>query len=841
MELADRPCEAFDPPAQRAKLRAQVLQLQPLEQHAAQFVAGAEELGRSLGNTGLDPHYVRALLSEEEATRLNVDDTFLQLGDFAENLQHQVQSLVVEPLREYGANLAEARRQAAKFDDESAELDAATLKYLSLSRESPLETRAVAQQDLSDRVAQTALQLFDTQMALKDGCGSQRCVPQRALGELLVAQLAYHQSCTRLLSGIMPQVSALLEEAEERRRAIKEEQPADARLRSFLPRPQLRDEGSTLAEGWLLKGTFSLASDMNAVQGHLNRMKTMNKRWFVLCTDGKLYYYKSPEDAKTAKVPIDMNLVASVGAVNGPLEFELRVGARALRLKAESPAERERWMGALSAYLASHEEERAAAAAVNLERFVPQGRGVRDLDMTGSPSGGAGAETRLELSGWVHRSEGGRWRKWWCDVDDGVLTLSLYETLRICERPAGVQRMPSSTRGGGRSTPDPSQQPPAKYDPARGAYRSTTKGEALDAAAPPPFRTAQVSSVPLSTATVREARGMSAPFCFELISPQGSILLQALSQEEVSLWTSVIQNNTARLLGTHMERRASIDLVDTPLGAVRGAAGNRHCADCGADDPTWASINLGVVLCTRCAGAHRQLGVHISKVRSLDLDVKEWSEPLLALMKGLGNECQNRVWQAQLPASQRLASADVDERRRLFVTQKWASRAFVVPPDLRDAAAPHALHAAAAADDVAAAAACLAYGDAVDAPLPDADAAAAAGGADASMAPRRTAAHVAAAEGSLATLELLLQNGASVDAVDADGRTPLHLAVVAGEGGAVAQLLTRRANISQPDGGGQTPMGLAAAAGADDLHGAMLAHKLAEDEKIMRQQVDMGD
>ena len=181
---------------------------------------------------------------------------------------------------------------------------------------------------------------------------------------------------------------------------------------------------------------------------------------------------------------------------------------------------------------------------------------------------------------------------------------------------------------------------------------------------------------------------MSAPFCFELISPQGSILLQALSQEEVSLWTSVIQNNTARLLGTHMERRASIDLVDTPLGAVRGAAGNRHCADCGADDPTWASINLGVVLCTRCAGAHRQLGVHISKVRSLDLDVKEWSDPLLALMKGLGNECQNRVWQAQLPASQRLAAADVDERRRLFVTQKWASRAFVVPPDLRDAAAP---------------------------------------------------------------------------------------------------------------------------------------------------------
>jgi hypothetical protein len=48
------------------------------------------------------------------------------------------------------------------------------------------------------------------------------------------------------------------------------------------------------------------------------------------------------------------------------------------------------------------------------------------------------------------------------------------------------------------------------------------------------------------------------------------------------------------------------------------AAGNAACADCGAASPapSWASINLGVVLCLPCAGVHRQLGVHISKVRS---------------------------------------------------------------------------------------------------------------------------------------------------------------------------------------------------------------------------------
>ena len=879
-----------DSPQLRAELRARLQQVRQLESSVSAFAVGVAELSTSLSNTGLDPEYVKDLLSPTELGALHVGDTFTQLGDFAENLQHQLSRLVVDPLREYAAACGAAARQAKAFDDESEALDAAHAKYLSLSKDSPIETRVYAHQELCDRAAGASLSLFDAKAALREGCAGQRVVPQRAVCELLVAQLAYHQSCTRLLTSVMPRASELLAAAEGRKARLDDEQARVELERAAMPRPQVRD-GGTIKEGWMYKGTFALSHQSHHHHGvkQLSRLKPWNKRWFVLCDDGKLYYYKGREDAQQAKVPVDMNLLTAVTAVNGPLEFELRVGERTLRLKATEPAERAAWMEALNGYLNAHTAEREAAAAANRKRYMEQGRGIRDV---GEGRNRSGSQSRTAIEGWLYRQDADmmrRWRKWWCEVEGGELVVTSYDTLKITDklpeprdRPSPVPVARANSQGGSRPARDASTSPAAAPPPAAAAAATSTHSAAASAPPPPPDdddddddddallppidaplgRVSGCARVPLATATVREARNLGVPYAFEVISPQLTLTLQSQSQEEMSAWVEVIQNATARELGCNRVQRMSISISQsTVFGRLRLVAGNQRCADCADANPAWASINMGVLVCLACAGVHRQLGTHITKVRSLELDTKEWSVPLVAVMSGLGNAAVNRLWQPGIGGGAEggagvggaeggagggagaagcgpLSKASSSAERERHIRFKYEARGFIQPGD---APPPVALHAAALADDVLAAARSLARSAAdVDAPAPteacdewSAEAAEVHGG--------RSALQVAAAEGSETVLELLLQNLArspgGVDATDPKGKTALKLAVEAGEAGCVGQLVTRGANISAADGSDQTPMQAAAELGHDEIVEVMLQYKLAQDEKLLRQVV----
>lgn len=82
---------------------------------------------------------------------------------------------------------------------------------------------------------------------------------------------------------------------------------------------------------------------------------------------------------------------------------------------------------------------------------------------------------------------------------------------------------------------------------------------------------------------------------------------------------------------------------------VNADSNNRFCADCHSKNPRWASTNLGIFLCIKCAGIHRHIGTHITKVKSTTLDC--WEERQIMVMKRVGNTLAATVWEATLPSS----------------------------------------------------------------------------------------------------------------------------------------------------------------------------------------------
>ncbi|XP_026329178.1 ARF GTPase-activating protein GIT2 isoform X1 [Hyposmocoma kahamanoa] len=70
------------------------------------------------------------------------------------------------------------------------------------------------------------------------------------------------------------------------------------------------------------------------------------------------------------------------------------------------------------------------------------------------------------------------------------------------------------------------------------------------------------------------------------------------------------------------------------------------CADCGASDPSWASINRGLLLCAECCSVHRSMGRHISHIKSLRQGT--WPPSLLAMVQALTAQNANSIWEHSL-------------------------------------------------------------------------------------------------------------------------------------------------------------------------------------------------
>lgn len=234
-----------------------------------------------------------------------------------------------------------------------------------------------------------------------------------------------------------------------------------------------------------------------------------------------------------------------------------------------------------------------------------------------------------------------------------------------------------------------------------------------------------------------------------------------VSAIEQQILSSLQGNESSKAKG----RMNSIADSATSIQAIRtNVPGNSHCADCDTPQPDWASLNLGTLICIECSGIHRNLGSHISRVRSLDLD--DWPPEHVAVMMALGNMASNCIWEGHAARSGYAKPgphSSRDEKER-WIRAKYEQREFLAPLPSSSGPTAQQLRDAVCRGDVRQVALLLAHAaphqhELVNAPTSARDS--------------RTPLHMAAALGKLAMVQLLLWNNANAKAVDSEGRTPL--------------------------------------------------------------------
>jgi Arf-GAP/coiled-coil/ANK repeat/PH domain-containing protein len=319
-----------------------------------------------------------------------------------------------------------------------------------------------------------------------------------------------------------------------------------------------------------------------------------------------------------------------------------------------------------------------------------------------------------------------------------------------------------------------------------------------------------IGELPLLFCTAR-AHDDPKEHVFEIVSREKSLLLQAENKDDLMSWMAVFQNAVTQGLNVLDKRSAGAGAAanDDPLtnpdstyNRVRAfSAANTLCADCGVADPTWASISHGVTLCIACSGAHRFLGVVISKVRSLTLDV--WEPVTVNLMAKLGNELVNEVLEKKLAATKKLITpASARPEREAFIAAKYRDHAFLGGGSRVDRDDPsRALFDAAEAADFVKLVRCRAAGG------------------DLNYAPNKHGSllHGAVARNQLEVIEWALLNGAQTSLKnDVHGDTPLHVAARSDARVDALGLLVRRgAALDATNAAGLTPLDLATKEGAD--------------------------
>ncbi|GAV60185.1 PH domain-containing protein/ArfGap domain-containing protein/BAR domain-containing protein/Ank_2 domain-containing protein [Cephalotus follicularis] len=325
--------------------------------------------------------------------------------------------------------------------------------------------------------------------------------------------------------------------------------------------------------------------------------------------------------------------------------------------------------------------------------------------------------------------------------------------------------------------------------------------------------------------------------------------------------------------GNYLQLSRGLQLPDynlkceKPIDVLRRVCGNELCADCGQPEPDWASLNLGILICIECSGVHRNLGVHISKVRSLTLDVKVWEQSVLTLFQSLGNTYANSIWEELLHLGSTLPNDNMpvafckSEKEKQFLMRKpshddpisvkekfihakYEEKAFVhkrkdnmhllsvaeqiwesVRTNDKKAVYRHivcseadvnAVHGQAAISDIFE----KSSSSYLDSSKNNEDHLIKEYSDGCSLL------HLACLNADIGMVELLLQYGAHLDSYDSRGQTPLHHSIISRRSAITKQLLRRGADPQATDREGNTALQLVSEANLDDNEvSALLSEK----------------
>lgn len=388
-------------------------------------------------------------------------------------------------------------------------------------------------------------------------------------------------------------------------------------------------------------------------------------------------------------------------------------------------------------------------------------------------------------------------------------------------------------------------------------------------------------TVNLRMSTIKiDAEHTDLRLCFRIISPAKTYTLQAENEAERSDWVDKIRGVITSLLNSpflEMDLNATSNsdgescqssILDGHILSedemkfkvpgnvstiLRGIPGNDICAECGASEPDWASLNLGILLCIECSGLHRNLGVHISKVRSITLDVKVWEPPILDLFRNLGNTYCNSIWEESLDRqNQRRDESDINfsvtkpgPKEAILIKEKYIHSKYVEKLLLEKEAedVPSRIWKAVKTDNLQVVYRLVVTSDVninitqdeVDAnelyhsvDTPNSEEGCVNSPEGKQYNPTTCASikdsgeclqgcsllHLACEVGDIVMLELLLQFGANINICDFHGRTPLHHCISKGNNLCAKYLLRRGARSSIKDGGGLTALERAMEMGA---------------------------